>query len=340
MGQLDQHFLRHQERASQQLNQAVNSNRLAHALLFVGPQGSGKSTLSLFLAQKLLCTESPPRDDFKGCGRCSACLRVHQKSHPDLLWVVSERKRHAAEDGGTKGRKPSADITINDIRDLCQSLLLPPHEGRAKIAVIVDAHRMTLQAANALLKTLEEPRANTHLILVAPSKDSVLPTLRSRSQIVRFRPLNPDAVLEVLLEEGLTPDVALQRSQQSDGSVQQARNRTQLSLEETQFLIDLLAEDRARRVIRLAEWEQDRDELERLLSGMIDLFSHELHNQDSNWLPQGQRHFILPMIDATRSAAQRIHRHGNAQLVLEKLFLSDIPVFTASARATDARGAS
>ena len=252
--------------------------------------------------------------------------------------MVSERKRHAAEDGGTKGRKPSADITINDIRDLCQSLLLPPHEGCAKIAVIVDAHRMTLQAANALLKTLEEPRANTHLILVAPSKDSVLPTLRSRSQIVRFRPLESRCCLRFCSKKASHQMWPCNGANKPMGRCSKPVTARSFSSKKPKFLIDLLAEDRARRVIRLAEWEQDRDELERLLSGMIDLFSHELHNQDSNWLPQGQRHFILPMIDATRSAAQRIQRHGNAQLVLEKLFLSDIPVFTASARATDARG--
>ncbi|MBL93585.1 MAG: DNA polymerase III subunit delta' [Myxococcales bacterium] len=332
MRPLDHEFLSAQQAATHQLLHAIQHDRLAHGLLFVGPQGAGKSTLSLYLAQKLLCPQGHESPNLSGCGHCGVCHRVAQKSHPDLNWVLSEKRREAENESRETSSKKTSDLTIADIRSLCQSLLLPPHEGRAKVAVILDAHRMTPQAANALLKTLEEPRPNTHLILVAPSKDSILPTLLSRSQVVRFRPLQSESVANLLEHEGLSAEEALQRSVASDGSIEQARSQTHLSVEETKFLLDLLSGSEAERVLQLASWGQDREALTHLLAGMVDLLAKEVHNPQPTWLPSTQKHLLLSIIEATVEAQNRLRKHGNGQLVVEKLFLNDIPVFSANPR--------
>ena len=323
----DHDILSAQQEAAEQLTHAIQNERLAHGLLFVGPKGAGKSTLSLYMAQKLLCPQGREGENLGGCGHCGVCQRVLQKSNPDLNWVVSEKRRNAENESGTNSSKKSGDLNISDIRALCQNLLLPPHEGRAKVAIILDAHRMTPQAANALLKTLEEPRPHTHLILIAPSKDSVLPTLLSRSQVVRFRPLMAETIANLLVDEGLTAEEAMQRSVGSDGSIHQARSQTRLSIDETRLLIDLLSGSEAQRVQQLTTWNQDRDGLEHLLAGMLDLLVSEVHNPEPTWLPASQKHSLLAMIEATLEAQERLRKHGNGQLVVEKLFLSDIPVF-------------
>ena len=185
-------FLEHQHSAVQNLCQALNSDRLAHGLLFTGPQGCGKATIARFLAQGLLCPETNSDDKLQGCGVCNVCKRVWQKTHPDLHWLGPDAQ---PQDTTSKEKtSKTKDLKIDDIRTLCQHLIPPPFEGRARIAVILDAHRLTPFAANALLKTLEEPKKNTHLILTAPSRELVLPTLRSRLQTLRFLPLQAQNV--------------------------------------------------------------------------------------------------------------------------------------------------
>ena len=143
-----------------------------HAILLDGPRGVGKRTLALNLARALLC-ENPGADGI-ACGVCAGCHYVAAGQHPDLQLI---EPFVIDDDGELKVQDP---IPVDRIRALIDWVQLTSHRGRAKVAVIVPAESMNLAAANALLKTLEEPPPSTCLILVAHQPGRVPATLRSR----------------------------------------------------------------------------------------------------------------------------------------------------------------
>ena len=95
-------FLQQQQSTVAKLSHALKEGRLAHGLLFTGPEGCGKATIARFLAQRLLCPQLPSNDELKGCGACGVCKRVWQQTHPDLHWLCSEARKTENETGATK----------------------------------------------------------------------------------------------------------------------------------------------------------------------------------------------------------------------------------------------
>lgn len=172
--------IRGQERAIGKLARAIEAGRVAHAYLFCGPSRCGKHTTGLALARALNCLHHPGQ----GCAidpnnpeaACPACTRIADGIHPDVQ---------------TLERKGAAQIIpIATIRDeLIPQLALPPHEARARIYLIEEATSLQDAAANALLKTLEEPPARTHFVLATTAPENLLPTIRSRCQRINFAAL-------------------------------------------------------------------------------------------------------------------------------------------------------
>src|SRR5277367_908081 len=169
--------------------------RLPHAFLFVGPEGIGKHAFALRLTQALLC-ERVPESKLDPCGQCPGCLQVMAGTHPDLLHVAKPEDRQ--------------ELPIRVIRDLCIDLGLKPMSGRRKVAIVDDADDLNDEAANAFLKTLEEPPPGSTLILVGTSAEGQLDTILSRCRVVRFDPLPESELAELLLEQGIaeTPEAA------------------------------------------------------------------------------------------------------------------------------------
>ena len=163
-----------QPRAVELLRRALEGGRVAHAYAFVGPPGSGRTTTALAFAQALLCETSV------GCGRCRPCVLAVGGRHPDLHVVVP-----TPPETNPKGARA---IRIGAIRDLERQAALRPVMGRYKLFVLDDADRMTGESPQAFLKTLEEPPAQTVLILVLARTRAVPATVLSRCQIVRFAP--------------------------------------------------------------------------------------------------------------------------------------------------------
>jgi len=150
----------------QQLAQLIAHKKLPHALMLAGPKGVGKRHFAEALAQLLLCQN--PREG-GACGQCRGCELNKAATHPDLLWLEPEEQGKA--------------IKVDQVRELTESLSKTAQQSGYKVVVLEPAEAMNTNAANALLKSLEEPAANTLLLLVSHSPSAVLPTIRSRCQL-------------------------------------------------------------------------------------------------------------------------------------------------------------
>lgn len=174
-----------QERVKSLLRSALSTRKIAHAYLFAGPSGSGRREMAHAFAQALFCE----RGGTDACGECLSCRKVMHGNHPDLHVI--------APDGAT--------VKIEQIRALQRELSYRSAGTGYKVYMIEDAETMTTQAANSLLKFLEEPSSPVVAILLAPSAQAVLPTILSRSQLVAFVPGDREALEAVLVAEGKPP---------------------------------------------------------------------------------------------------------------------------------------
>lgn len=183
------------EHAAAQLRQAWAGNRLSHALLLQGADGVGKRTFAAWAACAVLC-ESPSRGELDCCGSCGSCLLFEAGSHPDLLWVAPEEDKQQ--------------ISVDQVRAATERLSKTSYRQGYKIAIFEPAHLMTPNAANSLLKTLEEPSARSLLILITSQPSALLPTVRSRCQKLTIaRPSREAAETWLRKESGHAVDPAL-----------------------------------------------------------------------------------------------------------------------------------
>lgn len=197
---------------------AVARGRLASTYLFIGPEGVGKRTFALKLAQALLC-EGRPAGALDPCLACRGCRLTAAQTHPDLLLVRKPAERSFIPLEAFVGRAHERMQT-----GLCHDLSLKPFLSQRKVAIIDDADYLNEEGANALLKTLEEPPPRSVLILIGSQLQRQLPTIRSRAQLIRFSPLPVETVERILLAEGLItdPQPAREAALRSSGSVTQA----------------------------------------------------------------------------------------------------------------------
>ena len=172
-------YLPWQAKIWQQLQERRDADRLPHALLLSGPAGTGKQQFAQAFAESLLC--KAPDDDGSACGHCKACELIAAGSHPDWTVISPEEEGKA--------------IKVDQIRSLSEFTSLHAHYEGFKVVIVQPAEQMNRAAANSLLKTLEEPSDNTVLILVSANPHRLLPTIRSRCQLLPFAsPSRTDAL--------------------------------------------------------------------------------------------------------------------------------------------------
>lgn len=177
-----------QRKAEQMLRHALRSGKVSHAYLFHGPPGTGKKAMALAFAKALFC--SAGGDD--ACGECLECRKFEHGNQPDLIQLAPAGQS----------------IKIEQIRQLQQEFAYRGTGTGRKVYIVEQAETMTVQAANSLLKFLEEPLSPVTAILITDNRLAVLPTIRSRTQSVPFLPVAPEAMLDILTAEGAPPLLA------------------------------------------------------------------------------------------------------------------------------------
>jgi DNA polymerase III subunit delta' len=249
-----------QPQAVEFLKRAAAQARVAHAYLFSGPEGVGKRTTALAFAQALNCLE--PREG-EACGACAPCRKIAAANHPDVLLMEPEGQA----------------FKIDQVREVLQrNLRWKPLEGRTRVFVLDQADALTAEAANSLLKALEEPPDAVVIVLITSQPFALLPTIRSRCQEVRFRPLAADLLARWLsAEQGVPPETAAALARLSDGRPAEALRLSDPEVQELRGrVLDLAAAVQGpdawpERAATMGEWQGEAVEpLEFLLTWFRD----------------------------------------------------------------------
>ncbi len=210
-----------QDHLLKRLEPSLRQRRQSHAYLLSGPPHVGKMTLAINLAQAVNCLEGPGVP----CGSCTQCARIAQGLHADI--------RTLAPGQGEEGRSAKTVIGIDAIKEVVLQVSLSPFEGSSSVVILDGAESMSDEAANALLKTLEEPPPQVMFLLLTANEDAVLPTVRSRCQTLAMTPLSKDQMVDRLATgHQATPEQAEQLFRLSRGCLGWAIS----ALEDTQVL--------------------------------------------------------------------------------------------------------
>jgi DNA polymerase-3 subunit delta' len=317
------------EWAVRSLRRAVAADTISHAYLLTGPPGGGKTTLARILAAALLCQAEAEE---RPCGNCRACRLVASGNHPDLHVVESEQI--------------GASLKIAQVRELQHQLALTPVEGEWRIAILRRFEEVTTSAANALLKTLEEPPAYVVLAILANDADCLLPTIVSRCQQFPLRPLSVALVQQALAERwGAKPEQAKLLAHLSGGrlgwavrtlSDEKALQRRAKRLDALEQLVSASIVERFRYAETLArDPVATQETLDLWIGWWRDVLLEgagadaPLTNVDRlSRLRDHARRFGWPqsnsVIEALWGAVKKLKQNANPRLVLEVLML-DLP---------------
>ncbi|WP_303903143.1 DNA polymerase III subunit delta' [Thiohalomonas denitrificans] len=308
----------------QELVRRQRADRLPHALLLTGPQGIGKRSLAAALAQALLCEQ--PGEDGTACGRCRGCTLYAAGSHPDFLMV------EPLEEGKA--------ITVDRVRRVVAFQGLKGQYGNRRVAIVSPADRLNVNAANALLKTLEEPTEDTLLLLCSARPAALLPTIRSRCQQVPLPPATlaqagewlqarveeAGAAADLLTMSGGAPLAALELASGEQlairesviGALQALSERRELPLEVSERWFKGGAEP----VLR---WQSScLADLIRLRSApqSARLSNPDLRGRLQPLAEQVDLEALYRLLDRTQQGVQQVQRQVNAQLLLEEIVIT------------------
>lgn len=197
------------------LQNNLTKGNLAQAYLFSGPDGLGKKTLARVFAQSILCENYRQAAGPVPCGQCETCRQFQNNVYADMYWVERELNEKTEQKKNT--------IAVTQIRELLASLSHRAFLNFYKIVIIPEAEALSEEASNCLLKTLEEPTLRTIIILIAPNTESLLPTILSRCQILKFAPINKEEIYKYVLEAGAPRSLALEMASASQGRLSKAK---------------------------------------------------------------------------------------------------------------------
>lgn len=308
----------------------LRSGATRHAYLLTGAEGVGRSTVADWFVRALLCTSEG--GEGLPCGVCEACSLIAKGAHPDVHWL--------AGDGGLK---------IDDVRRLQHELSLSPYQANRRVAVMPDFEMATTEAANALLKTLEEPPPNVVLLLTATTEESLLPTIVSRCEVIALRPMAIGDLAKALELRGESAERARTLAGQAMGrpglalrlseDAEQVRQRTVL-IEDGLRLLGMKRADRFEYAAEVNHHKEPVDNrrasilvLEAWLSLWRDVL-HQAHGVDSQMTfpefnvdvekvaARVESDDVVHLLREIEDAMQRIAANANPLLAMETVMLA------------------
>lgn len=171
--------------ATRIITNSIKKDRVSHAYLLQGARGTGKEAIALLIAKGFFCEQ---KNGIDACGECSNCRRITSRNHPDVHWIEPDGQS----------------IKIEQIKNLQKEFTYSGLESNKKVYIIKDADTLTVNAANRILKFLEEPSKQTIAIMLTENSQSIIPTIRSRCQVIDLQPLRSRDFQDRLIEEGMT----------------------------------------------------------------------------------------------------------------------------------------
>ncbi|HEX7453536.1 MAG TPA: DNA polymerase III subunit [Polyangiaceae bacterium] len=306
-----------QEPALQTLSRALDTGHVHHAYRFEGPPGVGKEMAAFALAQALVCELGGTR----ACGTCSACQRALRlaeddpqvPAHPDVVLLQRGLYR------GRISANEATGISIEQVRRMVlERAGYRPHEGKALVFIVRDADELTVSAANALLKTLEEPGQSTYFVLLTSRPNRLLDTIRSRTMPVRFSPLPDALVAQILQSKGKDPKVA----GVAQGSMAMALELASedASKEREDFVAAAHSAIAARDLapaVKFAETRRERDALRGLLSYFAQSLAISGRERVATHVDEAERAAHRHRV--VLSAMQDVERNVSPALALESM---------------------
>ena len=309
----------------------LSSGKMVHALLITGEQGLGKRTMAMLIAAGLLCKSSGERP----CGICTDCKNALVGEHADMTIL---RKGEPISADVAKGRST---IPVDDIREMIRLSGERTLEGGARVFLIFDADKMTPQAQNCLLKTLEEPPENTYIIMVTDHAENLLTTIVSRCRSVHLKPWPMDYVLQVLLDSGVTQERARESADAAMGSIGKA---LELASDEaywqtrTEIFQAFFVNNRRSDIIRLSTgWKDRKGDAEQffgILESQVRVLTRyrvlqtgedqirDFPDRWKSWAREGDISRFSALTEAVNTARKQNTSNVNFQSIMEQLLFA------------------
>lgn len=311
----------------QSLLSQLSCGHLVHASLITGEKGVGKRTLAMLIASAILCRSEGNRP----CGVCRDCMQVRQSEHPDLIVI---RKGIPISPDAKKDRTT---IPVDDIREIIRICGSHTFDDRPRVVLLYDADKMTLQAQNCLLKTLEEPPENTYLILVTEHPDALLSTVISRTRAIRLHAWPDEYIRKTLEQMGTESKRAEECISEAHGSIGRA---IELASDEDYWQIRnsvlhvFFGGLKRSEILRISnEWKERRNDadvlmeiLESVIREMLQAHFHpECGKSPENISPAWQRFIkeagvdrFTSLLDAVSNMRKQLMFNVNFQAVIEQ----------------------
>ena len=322
-----------QDQPKRIIQNALANNSVSHAYLFYGPESIGKKLTAVEFAKALNCEVSGPKDN---CGDCPSCRKIDRGIHPDFFLLEPEKSSR------------NALIKVEEVRELQKKLAYLPYEAKTKVVIIDGAETMNPQAANTLLKTLEEPPSSTILILISPNPYQLLPTIISRCQGVKFHLLSSDLVRQILQQtdqfeaEGFSEKELDLRALRSMGRISRAMEEdieaTNNYRDEILNLLEKASFKRMDVVFKWTkQWARRSDKIQPVLDEMLNLLrdlaviksqgkNTEILNRDilhrlKPLAEQKSAGTLIAMFDSALQTKSALMANANLQLSLDHMLI-------------------